>query len=312
MAKDELKVCGLNAVLAIAARRRDDIIRVYLVEERMRELGSLLRWCAAERRAYHVVPAEELARVADTIHHEGVCILARPRPMPTLDELTAALDHERGPACILFLEDVRNPHNLGAILRTAAHFGVRAVLVDRDGALAFTPSLLRTAEGGAESVDVVSIEDRRAALAMLTDRGFTVFATSSHARRSIYDVEVPPRVVFAIGAEGEGLSSALLGLAHERVTISGTGEVESLNVSAATAVLTSEHWRTHRGRRTSHAAPSSEATWPTGQVRPRSNDASSAAARPASREAPSPRATPRGRSSASQPRGRGAPRGRRR
>ncbi|MCK6551623.1 rRNA methyltransferase [Myxococcota bacterium] len=298
MAKDELKVCGLNAVLAIAERRREDIIRVYLVEERVRELGPLLRWCAAERRAYHVVDADELERVADTIHHEGVCILARPRAQPSLDALAAALDHERGPACVLFLEDVRNPHNLGAILRTAAHFGVRAVLVDHGGDVSFTPGLLRTAEGGAEAVDVVSIEDPRDALEMLVERGFTILATSSHARRSIYDLELPPRVVFLMGAEGEGLSKALLGFAHERVVVSGTGEVESLNVSAATAVLTSEHWRTHRGRRPVHEAVR-EPPWPTGQDRPR------AAPR-------APTRGPRDRSSPSHPRGGRGPRSRRR
>src|SRR5690606_12236126 len=74
---EEMKVYGTRAVEAVFELRREDIIRVYVTQARAAEFGELLSWCAAERRAYHLVLREELDRIADAVHHEGICLLVK-------------------------------------------------------------------------------------------------------------------------------------------------------------------------------------------------------------------------------------------
>lgn len=252
MTKDsgEIKVSGLNAVLALAEHRIDDVIRVYLLEDRIRDLGPLLAFCAKAKKAYHVVEAEELDRVAESVHHEGVCVLAKRKHALSFAALIKNLERNRGPAALVLLEDVKNPHNVGAILRTAAHFGARALLLP-DEQLALRPSgaLLRTAEGGAESVELVHVRDMKSAIEALAEVGFRAVATSSHARESVYSWHPPERTLVMLGSEGRGLSKGAIALSDSMVAIPGTGAVESLNVASAAAIILGEIFRAHSTRR---------------------------------------------------------------
>lgn len=243
--KDEVKISGLNAVLAVAEHRADDVIRVYLTEDRLPDLSRLLKYCASAKKVYHVVSEEELDRVSESTHHEGVCILAKRRPAPTFAALTRQLDRDRRRPCTLVMvEDVKNPHNLGAILRTAAHFGVRALLVpDEQQTQRPSSALLRTAEGGAESVDLIFIRDVREAVEALRELGFRALATSSHARDSLYGWRPAERTLVLLGSEHEGLSKSTVRTADDLIAIPGTGAVESLNVSSAAAIILSEIYR---------------------------------------------------------------------
>lgn len=240
----EVKVHGLNACLAIAARRPDDVRRVYVHADRLPELGPFLRRCAERRIAYHVVADDELAKITQSVHHEGVCFLARERLAVGLDALLRRGDAAR-PRCLLYLGGVGNPHNLGAIARVCAHFGVDGVLAAGADVLA-SPAMLRTAEGGCEYVDIVPVAGGPAPLVAARKAGFRLLATRAGAGASLYDAPLPPRVVIMLGAEATGLAPDVAGLADHTVRIPGTGVIDSINVACAASVLLAEHWRAHR------------------------------------------------------------------
>jgi TrmH RNA methyltransferase len=236
----EIRVCGRHACRALFVRRPSQILRVYLTEEMVRPFGDLLHACAELRRPYRIVAAEELERITESRHHEGICIVAAAPAPPSL----AAILGAPGTGCLVALGGVANPHNTGAIVRTAAHFGVRAILLEGE-AKRLPPAVYRTAQGGAEWVDVVAAKTLAGALAEARRAGFTICATSSHAGTDLYAAELPARTVILLGAEDEGLSPALAGAADLTLRIPGSGRVESLNVAAATAVLLAEMWRRH-------------------------------------------------------------------
>jgi TrmH RNA methyltransferase len=236
----EVKVHGLNACLAVAARRPDDVLRAYVLDGAKARFGELFKRMALGRRPYRVVPPEELEAVSGSRHHEGVCLVLASRTR-TLAGLLADLGPE---ATVLVVDRVGNPHNLGAIVRSAAHFGADAVIVEGEarpgGAVA------RTAEGGAEHVALVGVPSLFDALEDLRDAGFARIATSGRARRSLLDVHVPARVAWLLGSEAEGLDDRLVRASDATVAIPGTGDVESLNVAAAAAVILAETWRRRR------------------------------------------------------------------
>lgn len=244
---DEIKVIGFRAALALAERRPDDVVRGYLAEDRVRPFSRLLERLAARKIAYHVVGDEELDRVAGSMHHEGVCLMARPRPPATLAGLVKRARDE-DPAAMVYLDRVENPNNVGAIVRVLAHFAAPALLYAAADPRTFRSSAVaRTAEGGSEYVDLFEPPDPLAAIRALQDKaGLTVIATSGYAETSLYEIELPRRALFLFGAEAEGLSQPLLDAADHVVSIPGSGWVESLNVACAATAVLAEHARLHR------------------------------------------------------------------
>ncbi len=236
----ELRIYGLNAVRAVFARRPEAIRKLYLAEARIPQLQPLLAWCVQHRVGYRVVDEGDLQKLAASTHHEGVIAdVLREEAQP----LTAWLrDLPAGPHCALWLDGVGNPHNLGAIMRSAAHFGVAALLLPKHSPLALSGAAARVAEGGAEMVPFVRLGREDNALAQLRGAGFALAATVVRSGADLFRTDLPPRLVYVIGAEGEGMDAHLSAACDLRLSIPGSGAVESLNVAAATAVLLAA-WR---------------------------------------------------------------------
>lgn len=234
-APGELRLYGLHAVQAAFARRPEALRKLYLSEARIPQLQPLLKWCVARRIGYRVVADEDLRKLAASSHHEGVVAdVLREEPAA----LTAWLrDLPAGPCCALWLDGVGNPHNLGAMLRSAAHFGATAMLLPKQSMLALSGAAARVAEGGAEAVPFVRLGRDDNAIAQLRGAGFALAATVVRGGADLFAAPLPRRLVFVLGAEGEGMDAGLASACDLRLSIPGTGAVESLNVAAATAVL---------------------------------------------------------------------------
>lgn len=239
--RQELRYYGLNAMQAVFAQRPEAIRKVYLTESRIPQLQPLLSWCVKNRIGYRVVEETDLGKLAASSHHEGVVadvLRVEPQDLPGwLQSLPA------GPALAIWLDGVGNPHNFGAILRSAAHFGVGAILQPQDSTLAVSGAAARVAEGGAEKVPLVRLPDRNAALAALREAGFALAATVVRGGKDVFSTPLPQRLVYVLGAEGEGMDESLAAACDLRLSIPGTGAVESLNVAAATAVFLAQWQR---------------------------------------------------------------------
>jgi TrmH RNA methyltransferase len=236
----ELRLYGFNAVQAVFAHRPQAIRKLYLAEARIPQLQPLLKWCVTNRIGYRVVEEHDLQKLAASAHHEGVVadvLRVEPSPLTTWLRTLPA-----GPQCALWLDGVGNPHNLGAILRSAAHFGALAVLLPKHSTLALSGAAARVAEGGAEAVPFVRLGRDDNAFAQLRGAGFALAATVVRGGADLFAAALPQRLVYVIGAEGEGMSPTLADACDLRLSIPGTGAVESLNVAAATAVLLAQ-WK---------------------------------------------------------------------
>lgn len=243
-ARSELRLYGVNAVQAVFARRPQAIRKLYLAEARIPQLQPLLKWCVSQRVGYRVVDPRDLQKLAASAHHEGVVAdVLREGERDATDWLATL---PAGPQCALWLDGVGNPHNLGAILRTAAHFGIGAVLVPRGGTLALSGAAARVAEGGAEAVPFVRLGREENAIDQLRAAGFALAATVVRGGTDVFTAVLPERLVLVLGAEGEGMSPSLTAACDLRLSIPGSGAVDSLNVAAATAVLLAQWARRAR------------------------------------------------------------------
>jgi TrmH RNA methyltransferase len=242
-ATEEETYHGLHACEALFAKRPDAIVRVYLTADVRQRFRRLVSFCSSSRRGYRVVEAENLDRISGTRHHEGIAILARAIPRWTMAELLTAVASNAMSGPFLYLDGVSNPHNLGSILRTAAHFGCSAVLGRAGDLPPLSSAAVRVAEGAAELVPVCDLTEPRVDLGKLREAGFRLVATSSHRGEPLAHSGLNRRCVIALGSEGTGISRLLESSADCTVCIPGTGAVESLNVAVACGVLLAEACR---------------------------------------------------------------------
>ncbi len=237
--EDRVKYYGVQCCLAIFETRRSDIKRIFVTPEREDLFNHVLEWAERKRVPFKIAEYDEIARVAATEHHEGVMIEARPLKLMTPgDVLKKVADLQRG--VILVMEGVENPHNVGAILRTACFFGVNGVLLHSQSVNSLSGAACRIAEGAAEHLPIAFMKDGASILGLLKSRGWSLVATTPHEARSMYTVKWPNKIVLMFGSEGSGLSQGALESADVRVVVPRVGPLESLNVSAAVASVLTE------------------------------------------------------------------------
>ncbi|NCA11500.1 RNA methyltransferase [bacterium] len=224
------------------ARRPQDIVRVYVAARRKPTFAKLLEYCVRERKGFQVVDDDSLERLTGSLHHEGIAILAKAIVCQDLAGLVRGIESGTITGPLVYLDGVQNPHNLGSILRTAAHFGAGAI-VGAEGQLPpLSAAAVRVAEGAAEHVPVVALANPGTDLARLKKAGFALVATTSRGGEALWKAALgaAEQLVIVMGSEGEGMSRAVERACDRTVQIPGTGLVESLNVSVACGIVLAE------------------------------------------------------------------------
>jgi TrmH RNA methyltransferase len=234
----EMRIYGENACAAVFKKRPEDIIQLFLTKEQLNKHSNITKFCAQHKKAYHLVLRDELDKMTKATHHEDICMLVKKKPARTLAQF---LNTKKNSSILLALENIGNPHNIGAIIRSAAHFGVDGIILT-EGTSSDTPSAIRTSEGGAEYVEVFEEKNFHKTLALLSKNKFQIVTTSSHAKTSLYDVKWEKNIVIVFGEEAHGITKEIQGLGTV-IKIPGTDFVESLNVSVATAVILSDYYQ---------------------------------------------------------------------
>jgi TrmH RNA methyltransferase len=231
------RIYGLEAALAVLRVRPDDVRRIAYHAELGPRLGAHLKEAAARRVAYAEKPDAELRAIAGTEHHEGIVVEAREREVLADADVIARFAPDRGPLRLVVLDGVENPHNVGAVIRSAAFLGAQGVVVHGRSEAPFTPAAVRVAEGGAEHVVLGRIADAAAVLRALSDAGVAVVGTDAAAQDDVREFRFARRTAIVLGSEAAGLSPAVRRTLTHTVGIRGTGAVESLNVSVAAGIV---------------------------------------------------------------------------
>lgn len=231
--RELLHVCGLAAVNALFARNPGRVERLFF-EERLAAAAIPARQALARsRKPYRKVEAAELARIAGTVHHGGIVAIARPQPIAPLDP-DQAKGWARDGAPLLILDGIANPHNLGAIARSAAFFGIaRIVLAERPDQALPSDASYRVAEGGLDCVNLF-----RAALPDALPQLKPAYRVVAAAPRGgAMPRPGGPPTALVLGNEESGVSPPVLAACDAVVAIPGSGGVESLNVGVAAGIL---------------------------------------------------------------------------
>lgn len=211
--------------------------RVYLDSGGSTRIESLA--CLAGQHGVPVVRVarEKLSDLAGCPDHQGAVAEASDFPYVGLDELCVA------PAGVLLIVDqLQDPHNLGAVLRTAGAVGAHGVVIPRDNAVSVTPAVESTSAGAASLVRVARVTNVSRAVAEVQQAGYWTMALAGGGEQDLFAAELPERVAFALGGE-RGLRPLVAARCDVRVRIPMASGVESLNASVAAAVAMYEYTR---------------------------------------------------------------------
>ncbi|MGI9264328.1 MAG: 23S rRNA (guanosine(2251)-2'-O)-methyltransferase RlmB, partial [Gammaproteobacteria bacterium] len=205
-------------------------------ERKDRRLDKLIDSAVKVGIAVNEIPRASLDKMADDGTHQGVIARSRPRPAANENDLGDILDRLEGPAFLLVLDGVQDPHNLGACLRTADAVGVNAVIVPKDRAVGLTPVVRKTASGAAETVPFIRVNNIARTLRHLKERGIWVVGASGETGSSFLDADLRGPLAIVMGSEGKGLRRLTREHCDLLADLPMQGEVESLNVSVAAGV----------------------------------------------------------------------------
>jgi 23S rRNA (guanosine2251-2'-O)-methyltransferase len=158
---------------------------------------------------------------------------------PEMRPLTEAL-RSNTPRKMLLLDGITTPANVGMILRTATAAGIGGIIVPRRGVASLDPMVVKASAGVAFRAPVLRCATAFEAAQLLVESGYQLYALGAKARESVFELELPKKAVFILGGETNGVSDEIAELVTSWISIPMPGKVESLNVSAAAAILTFE------------------------------------------------------------------------
>lgn len=244
---NELAVCGLSAVKKLEKNHGERIRRLYFTKDTAPLFGGLCKKLAKNHGIYNMVEAEDLEKLSGSVHHQGVVAMITPPEIVPLDsDITDGWI--AGKQNVLVLDHIGNANNLGAIVRSAAFFGLKNIVIPNDDAQAsITTSSYRVAEGGMEYVTLYSVNSITRLMQAVGGRMVRI-GTDLSAKKTIAEIHTicgskPAMVV--LGNEEHGISDDVRGNCDELVIIPFAGmaqgvsepQVESLNVAQASSVI---------------------------------------------------------------------------
>jgi len=231
-------IYGVHAVMSALQKNAAGVTEVRLAggggkNNKITEIEELSK---VNNISVHKVSHDQLDELTEGARHQGVVATCVSRPTLREHDLETLLEKSEGPAFLLVLDGVQDPHNLGACLRTVDAVGAHGVIVPKDKAVGITPVVSKVACGAAETVPLFQVTNLARTLRYLKDAGVWIMGADERAEATLYQTDLTGPLALVLGAEGTGLRRLTREHCDVLFSIPMAGAVESLNVSVATGV----------------------------------------------------------------------------
>ena len=231
-------VVGIHAVRELLKVRSRSVNQMWIRDhfQDHPDLKQLHETAERSRIQIHLQPAGVLDKV--TSAHQGVLAFTEERPEIDWQDLKT-----RERAVLLALDEVEDPHNLGAVMRTAWLFGAQGILIPENRSADLSPAVSKVAQGAVEHIPVEKDTSLPQQLLSLKDMGFWILGLSHKGKQSLFSFEVPQKIVWVLGSESSGIRKSVEGVCDDLISIPQSNPDASYNVSVAAAVAMAETFR---------------------------------------------------------------------
>lgn len=247
MRYEELTIEGRNAVLE-AFRSGKTIDRLFVLDGcQDGPIKTITREARKHDTIIQYVTKERLDQLSETKKHQGVIARAAAYEYATVDDILKAAEEKGEPPFIILLDGIEDPHNLGAIIRTANLAGAHGVIIPKRRAVGLTATVAKTSAGALNYTPVAKVTNLSAAMKELKEKGLW-FVCADMKGELMYRQNLAGPIGLVIGNEGEGVSKLVKENCDFVTSIPMRGEIDSLNASVAAGVLAYEIVRQRLGK----------------------------------------------------------------
>lgn len=227
---------GLHAVREALKAENRPLQRV-LVLRTDKQYTDVVQLAQSRRIPIHVQPLASFDRLVPNGRHQGVIAFASAKAYQTEDSILAGAGHRHEPPLLVILDGVEDPHNLGAVLRTAEGAGVHGVFIPERRAVGLTSAVAKASAGAIDHIPVARVTNMSRSIESLKAAGVWIYGVTPSAGKVFTEIDLRGPVGLVLGGEGTGIRPGVLQHCDDCIRIPLRGRVASLNVSAAAAIV---------------------------------------------------------------------------
>jgi 23S rRNA (guanosine2251-2'-O)-methyltransferase len=236
-------IYGRNPVVEVLNDKPQSVEKIFVrTTLRDSQLTEIFNLASQHRIPVSHVPGSRLYELVGGVNDQGVVALLSAARYQEFAEWMDTVDMGAYPG-ILLLDEIEDPHNLGAILRTAAAAGIDAVLVPKHRQAPINAAVYKTSAGTAGKIPIVRVGNLNQAIRDLKDAGFWIAGLAMEGNQELWELEVDRPLAFVVGNEGNGIRKKTLEHCDFRISIPMQNNVESLNASVSAALISYEWMR---------------------------------------------------------------------
>ncbi len=241
-------IYGVHPVYEALAARRRRIYEIYLAKEKnAARFGRILKLAGSRGIAHQILETGDFSGLVGTVRHQGVAARVSPYSPSSFSDLLPTVRRGNGNFFLLMLDNILDPQNLGAVIRTALCAGVDGVVVPKDRSASPTPAVSKASAGALEHLRLSRVTNLVQTIKQCKNSGMWIIGLQRDATQSIYAGDLTGSIALLLGGEQKGLRPLVKNNCDFLLSIPQQGPLDSLNVSAAAAIAMYEAVRQRRG-----------------------------------------------------------------
>ncbi len=234
---EDFKIEGRNAVIELLKSGKP-INKLYILKgERQGSINEIIKIAKRNKNVIVEVDKNKLDSLSETKHHQGVIAFVSPVEYKELDDIFALAEKRNEDPFIIIADEIEDPHNLGALIRSAEGAGCHGIIIPKRRAVGVTEIVVKTSVGATQYVPVVRVNNINETIRELKDRGVWIVGTDGNADKLYYEQNLTGPIAIIIGSEGRGMNSLTMKNCDYLVKIPMMGKITSLNASVSGGII---------------------------------------------------------------------------
>lgn len=234
---DEFKIEGRNAVIELL--KSDKVINKVMIAkgERQGSINEILKLAKNKQIVISEVDKNKLDQISETKHHQGVIAFVSPIKYKEIDDILAVAEERNEAPFVIIADEIEDPHNLGALIRTAEIAGCHGLIIPKRRAVAVTEIVAKVSCGATEHLAIARVNNINDAIDELKEKGLWIYGTDGSAKDLYYEQDMTGPVAIVIGSEGRGMNKLTMKKCDFLVKIPMKGHITSLNASVSGGIV---------------------------------------------------------------------------
>ncbi|WP_044018793.1 23S rRNA (guanosine(2251)-2'-O)-methyltransferase RlmB [Thermoanaerobacter italicus] len=234
--KEQDAIFGRNPVME-AIKSGKEIEKIYVSKTAKGNISKIINLAKEAGIVVSTTDNETLSKLAGSQNHQGIVALSAVYQYFEVEDLLEYAEQKKEKPFLLILDEITDPHNLGAIIRSAEAFGVHGIIIPKRRAVGVNATVVKTSAGAVEYMKIAKVSNINNTIRNLKERGLWIIGTDVNGGKSFEEIDYDFPVALVIGNEGKGVSKLVLQNCDFVVKIPMKGKINSLNASVAASIL---------------------------------------------------------------------------